>query len=305
MTETVAVNSLQTYLVLKALNDRAPDGMTCTAVTRRRFKTVLTFETAPADAPLCIWQTVPWGNFCQPAGWDYALADDTNVYYTRPLPPGTVAVCRTFGPNDTASVAAFLTEQAAAGLHLVAAWRDLFYFTPAPPASLCYTVTHAPPNDPAVLHDTMMLCNAVRPDAANRYFIACNGSLVIHSDTPGLAPAHEGRRVPFDLCRDRIPQSWRPVFGRLLVMILGLAGLTLTMFAVLFLLPSLDESTRGLATLLLLAGMVIPLVGTPVLAWLLRTGAHKAAARLSPDAYPKRLSTKPNLYDTADKSDDP
>ncbi len=206
----VEIRSSNLARILQTLNQAAAKRQTCVSIAESGNKTTLTLRTLPPDEPPRLWYAVPWLHFNQPKGWDYVGHTNRFAFYSRPLPAGTTAETRRGGSYP--ELAAWLGEMAAKGTHLVAAYGDTYYFVPAAPAAVRYTVGDLGLNSRAFTADRRELtaqCNATEPDAAGWYFVTYSDTLAIFADRPGLAPAGKEIPVPPELCAVMVRPSWK------------------------------------------------------------------------------------------------
>ncbi len=272
--------------IVRVMNTRAIVGQTCTSIIRGRLCTILTFEPTAPGEPLRVHHMAAWMNFYQPIGWDYALCDERNVYFTRTLPPGTIAETQCFDTDYTQNMAGWLTRRAANGYRLVYAWGDTYYFAPSEPAAIVYTVGQRSAEGSRI--DTAALCNATEPDEDGRYFIAATSGYFIFADTPGPAPAHtEERTVPLDICRAHIRDGWKPIVRAVAGTNGILIAFLLALSFVCTLMPGFDAASRAGITAMVFMGSLLCAIMLPLLALILRGKAHKSAESLaSPHDYP-------------------
>ncbi len=192
--------------IARDLTRRSAEGLACTDRRRRSGVTTLTFAPAP-DEPMRLFATLQWDRFWKPVGWDFAFSDKEACYISRPLPSGTVTATGTYAEEDFEEEQALLADHAARGLRLVAVRGDTYYFVPAEPAAIAYTVAE---NPSAFGYQALLTPPAAEPDEHGRYFLCMNETgRCYFADVPSPLPPREGDFLDYDGFCDGLADHYR------------------------------------------------------------------------------------------------
>ncbi len=244
----------------RELTTRSAVGFVCTDLRSRLDGVLLTFAPAPADEPMRLYEAIQVEKFWHPVGWDFAFFHKTACYFSRPLPPGTVAEEASFVEEEYAEEQAFLAAHAANGQRLIAVRGKTYYFAPAVPATVTYTVIDRGFFSAYV---SPLLPPATELDEHGRYFITLGeGGRVYLSDAPSPLPARDGIPPDYTAFTAAVERHTRRL-GRTMGGICGFfiaAALVICLLAALFFqsaLPVVGVFAGGMAALSLLLGVVM------------------------------------------------
>ncbi len=177
------------------LTRRSAEGYVCTELRTCPLGVRATLMPAPADEPMRLFEAIPWTSFWQPEGWDHAYSIRTHGFISRPLPAGTVVETATYRDQDAATEQAWLTAHAARGLQLIAIREKTYYFAPADPAEVTYTVVAG---DGSPHRTRPLVPPSTIPDTKGRYYIdRSEKGRTYYASMPAPLPPREGGRMDY------------------------------------------------------------------------------------------------------------
>lgn len=280
------------------LTRQSAAGYTCVEMTRRIGGMRMTFAQAAPDEPICLYEAIPWEKFWQPAGWDFFKSEKHHYYISRPLPPGTIVEDAAYGEEEFAEEQAWLAEHAARGFQLVAVRDNSYYFVPADPAELTYTVVDggfpfsgARPLTPP----------PTEPDEHGCYFIDMeNTGRAYFADAPSPLPPRTGTFMDADTCRAHFNSQYNRYEKGCKIFIVGVA---IALWVIALGLAAFRPADLAVAAFLAVMGL-INFGARFLVVRFLRRDLQKILDRLSPDGelpkappkafgFPKKPSASP------------